>query len=227
MKRLYILLFSLLVIGMYQETCGTDLRGGFAVSAMGGLSGQACCFMDPFDIEHAYGFGVRAEYFFLKRLSGGVELVHNCFQGTWQRTAYEWPRELYYSSDWNWTSLSVFGRFTAGPEMKLSPYVKAGVGLYIPRAKDWAFYAPDTVYTHTSYGKGQFGYHFGLGIQYRLVSRVRVFFENSLNFLYTKGLVIHWVDLDRRLEWDHSTGKRAHYVNLFAGVSLLLGKADR
>lgn len=219
MKKLSILLFSLLVIGMGEETWGTDLRGRFAVSGTGGLSGIASGFQDH-EIKHAYGVGISTEYFFLKWLSGGLMLSHNVFQGEWRKLFYDW--RTYYSSDWSWTNLSMFGRFTGGPENKLSPYLKAGVGLYFPRVKDWAFYAPDTVYTHSSYGKGQFGYHFGMGVQCRLVGRLMVFIENSFHFIYTEDLVIHWVDLDQRLEWDHFIDETSRYINWFAGVSVLL-----
>ena len=140
MKKLTIILFSLMVICTGEEAWATDLSGKFALSGMGGLSySMGHGFSSEAKIKDNYGFGVSVEYFFLKGLSGGLALVHNSFQGDWTRSSY--PEEhYYYSTDWNWTNVSIFGRFLLEPEDKISPYLKGGVGLYIPRIKDWIYY---------------------------------------------------------------------------------------
>ncbi len=224
MKKASILVFGLLLVCNWESAKGSELRGRFAVSARGGVSyvvGDG--FSSHREIKHSYGFGLGAEYFFLEALSCGFSFVHNSFHGEWTRSAY-YPRSLsYYTTDWNWTNLSVFGRFAFGPQNKICPYVKAGIGLYIPRAKDWVFYPPDTTYTHTSYGKGQFGHYAGFGVQYRLTKKVTVYVEIPLNFIHTDDLVIQWVDQARWLEGNHEIHKTSRYFNLFLGVSFLLG----
>jgi len=172
---------------------------------------------------------VSAEYFFLKPLSVGLAVVHNSIQGDWARSIY--PEEhYYYSTDWNWTNVTIFGKFVLGPENKISPYLKGGMGLYIPRIEDWAYYPPDTTYTHKSYGKGQFGWYFGFGIHYLLTKKVLVYVDIPLNVIYTKGLVIRGVDIPLRIgpkiifiEQYHKIDEKSHYFNIFAGVSFFLG----
>lgn len=225
MKKLSILLFGFMVICIGEETWATDLSGKFALSGMGGASYlMGTGFSSEDKIKNNYGFGVSVEYFFLKGLSGGLALVYNSFQGDWKKPAIWWlPWRYYYSTDWNWTNVSIFGRFVLGPENKISPYLKGGVGLYIPRIKDWLYYPLDSTYTHKSYGKGQFGCYFGVGIQCLLTNRVLVYFEVPLNWIYTEGLVIHWIDIPHRMERYHKIYDKSYYFNIFAGVSFLLG----
>jgi opacity protein-like surface antigen len=223
MKKASILVFGLLLVCNWESTKGSELRGRFALSAGGGVSYVVGDGFSPPQIEHTYGFAVCAEYFFRETLSAGFSLAHNSFQGKWTSSGY-YPRWLsYYSTDWNWTNLSIFGRFTLGPQNKIYPYVKAGAGLFMPRVKDWVFYPPDTTYTHTSYGKGQFGYYVGFGVRYRLTDKVVVYCDIPLNVIHTDDLVIRWVDRARRLEGNHEIHDTSRYINLFLGVSFLLG----
>jgi hypothetical protein len=223
MKKLSILLFGFIIICIGEDTQATDLRGKFALSGMGGASYVVGTgFSSKDKIKNNYGFGLSAEYFFLKPFSAGLALVHNSFQGDWRRSMIPEER-CYYSTDWNWTNVSIFARFVLEPEGKISPYLKGGVGLYIPRIKDWWYYPPDTAYTHKSYGKGQFGWYFGVGIQYRLSKKMFLYLDIPLNVIYTDGLVIHWIDLPRRMERYHKINEKSYYFNFFAGVSLLLG----
>ncbi len=230
MKKLSIFLFGFLVIWMGEDTWATDLRGKFVLSGMGGMCySMGDGFSSKDGIKNNYGFGVSAEYFFLKPLSVGLAVVHNSIQGDWARSIY--PEEhYYYSTDWNWTNVTIFGKFVLGPENKISPYLKGGMGLYIPRIEDWAYYPPDTTYTHKSYGKGQFGWYFGFGIHYLLTKKVLVYVDIPLNVIYTKGLVIRGVDIPLRIgpkiifiEQYHKIDEKSHYFNIFAGVSFFLG----
>jgi hypothetical protein len=222
MNRLTILLFGFIVI-CTGETWATDLGRRFALSGTGGASYvMGSGFSSEDKMKNNYGFGVAVEYFFLNGLSGGLALVHNSFQGDWEKSWW-YPWRYYYSTDWNWTNVSIFGRFVLGPENRISPYLKGGVGLYIPRVKDWLYSLPDTVYTHTSYGKGQFGWCFGVGIQYLLTKKILLYCEIPLNLIYTEGLVIHWIDIPRRMEGYHKIYDKSHYFNIFAGVSFLFG----
>lgn len=224
MKKLTIILFGLMVICTGKEAWATDLSGRFALSGMGGVSYvMRGGFSAEDKIKNNYGFGVSVEYFFLKPLSAGLAVVHNSFQGDWERTHYYDQWNHYGSTDWNWTNVSIFGRFLLEPEGKISPYLKGGAGLYIPRIKDWLYYPSDTTYTHKSYGKGQFGCYFGVGIHYLLTKRVLIYFEVPLNWIYTEGLVIHWIDIPHRMEGYHKIYDKSYYFNIFAGVSLLLG----
>jgi hypothetical protein len=223
MKKLSILLFGFMVICIGEDTRATDLKGKFAFSGMGGICytmGDGFC--SESKMKNNYGFGVSVEYFFLKPLSGGLALVHNSFQGDWYRSGYPEDRR-YYSTDWNWTNISIFARFVLGPENRISPYLKGGVGLCIPRVKDWRYLPPDTTYTHKCYGKGQFGWHFGIGIHYLLTEKVLVYLDVPFNVIYTEGLVIHWIDIPNRMERYHKIYEKSHYFNIFVGVSFLLG----
>ncbi|MCJ7578357.1 MAG: porin family protein [candidate division Zixibacteria bacterium] len=223
MKKLSILLFGFIIICIGEDTRATDLTGKFALSGMGGISylmGNG--FSSEGKIKNNYGFGVSLEYFFLKELSGGLALVSNSFQGDWIKSSYH-LRGCCYSTDWNWTSVSIFGKFVLDPETKISPYLKGGVGLYIPWIKDWWYYPPNTSYTHKSYGRGQFGWYFGVGIQYRLSKKMFLSLDIPLNVIYTDGLVIHWIDLPRMMERYHKIYEKSHYFNFFAGVSFLFG----
>lgn len=224
MKKLSILLFGFMVICIGEETWATDLKGKFALSGMGGASYlMGTGFSSEDKIKDNYGFGISVEYFFLKGLSGGLALIHHSFQDVWKGASPDW-RYHYYSTDWNWTNVSIFGRFLLEPEGKISPYLKGGVGLYIPRIKDWLYYPSDTTYTHKSYGKGQFGCYFGIGIQYLFSKKVFVYLEVPFNVIYTEGLVIHWIDIPRRMERYHKINDKSHYFNIFVGVSFLLGR---
>jgi hypothetical protein len=230
MKRLSVLLFGFLVIWMGEDTWATDLRGKFVLSGMGGMCHSiGGGFSSKDGIKNNYGFGVSVEYFFLKPISGGFALVHNSFQGDWYRSIYPEDR-FYYSSDWNWTNLSIFGKFVMAPENEISPYFKGGLGLYIPRMKDWAYYPPDTTYTHESYGKGQFGWYLGFGVHFLLTKKALVYVDIPLNVIYTKGLVIRGVDIpvqigpsQQIITQYHEIRERSQYFNIFAGVSFLLG----
>jgi outer membrane protein W len=211
-----------MVMCIAQDNWARDLRGG-AVSGMGGASyAMGTGFLSKDNIKNNYGFGVSVEYFFLKTLSGGLSSVHNSFRGYWNESHYHFGN-YHYSTDWNWTNVSIFGRFVLGPEDKLSPYLKGGVGLYIPRTKDRWYYHPDTTYTHTSYGKGQFGWYFGMGIQYLVNKQVLVHLDVPLIAIHTKGLVIHWIDIPQRMEQYHKIYEKSYYFNIFAGISFILG----
>ena len=171
-------------------------------------------------IKNNYGFGLSAEYFFLKPLSAGLAIVHNSFQGDWYYS--------YSSTDWQWTSFSIFAKFVIGPELKISPYFKGGLGLYIPWMKDWSFSNPDTVYTHKSYGKGQFGWSIGFGVRYLITRKMLVYLDVPLNIIYTNGLVMRGVDIpvqigpsQKIMTQYHKIHGRSQYVNIFAGISFL------
>jgi hypothetical protein len=230
MKRLSILLLGFMVICIGDDIRAADLRGKFAISGMGGMCYSiGGGFSSKDGIKNNYGFGVSVEYFFLKPISGGFALVHNSFQGDWHRSMNPEDR-CHYSSDWNWTNLSIFGKFVMGPENEISPYFKGGLGLYIPKMKDWAHYPPDTTYTHESYGKGQFGWYLGFGVHCLLTKKVLVYVDVPLNFIYTKGLVIRGVDVpvqigpsQQIITQYHEIRERSQYFNIFAGVSFLLG----
>jgi hypothetical protein len=140
MKKLIVFLFGFMVMCIAQDNWARDLRGGVAVSGMGGASyAMGTGFLSEDNIKNNYGFGVSVEYFFMKTLSGGLSLVHNSFQGYWSESHYHFGN-YHYSTDWNWTNVSIFGKFVLGPEDKLSPYLKGGVGLHIPRTKDGWYY---------------------------------------------------------------------------------------
>ncbi|MGB8657484.1 MAG: outer membrane beta-barrel protein [Candidatus Zixiibacteriota bacterium] len=223
MKRLLILLFGFMVVCLGKDTQATDLKGKLLLSGMGGASyvvGSG--FSSEDKIKNNYGFGVSAEYFFLKPLSEGIAVVHNSFQGDWYRSSYPEER-CYYSTDWNWTNISIFGRFVLGPENRISPYLKAGVGIYVNRIKDWLHYPPDTTYTHKAHGQDQFGWYFGFGIHCLLTKNLLLYLDVPFNVINTNGLEIHWTDIPRGMEGGHTINEKSYYFNISAGVSLLIG----
>jgi hypothetical protein len=227
-------LFGFFVIWVGEDTWATDLRGKFALSGMGGVSWvMGTGFSSQDKIKNNYGFGVSAEYFFLESLSGGLALIHNSFQGDWYYWSGDPGEWSYNSADWQWTNISLFAKFVIGPELKASPYFKGGVGLYIPWMKDWSFSNPDIIYTHSSYGKGQFGWSFGFGVRYHITKKVLVFLEIPLNVIYTNGLVMQGVDIPvqigptrRFITKYHEIHDRSQYINIFAGVSFFLGTGE-
>jgi len=232
MKKLSILLFGLLVIWMSDNGWGKDLRGRFALSGSGGISYIVDGgFFAHDEIKKTYGIGISVEYFFLKRLSGGLALKYNYFQGDWSNSYYAYNWHNYHSTDWNWTYISIFGRFLFKPEGKISPYLKGGVGLYIPGIKDWLYLPPDTTRTYKSYGKGQLGWHLGIGIHYLLTNWLLIYLEIPLNLIYTEGLLIRGIDIPLRIgpshtiiEQYHKIDEKSQYFNFFVGVSFLLGQ---
>ncbi|MGB2990899.1 MAG: hypothetical protein WBC98_13170, partial [Candidatus Zixiibacteriota bacterium] len=186
------------------------------------------------DTDQAYGFGASAEYFFLRGLSGGLEMVHTSFPGERKKSGYYDWYDTYASTGWNWTKVGVFGRIVAGPERKFSPFLKVGVGLYEPRVEDWLYYpggedAPpgwplhDVTFTRNTYGKGQFGYGFGFGLHYLATPRMLLYLEIPFDVVSAKGLVIEWVDDQTGVGQRHEIYGNRYHLSLFAGVSFLLG----
>ncbi|HEX7400803.1 MAG TPA: hypothetical protein VF369_01370 [candidate division Zixibacteria bacterium] len=223
MKKLGLILFAciFLIIQFWQNTPAENLQAKLLLSAKGGLcSSLGNGFAAGNSQDGKYALGISAEYFFLDALSGGLVVSSNSFQGDWHRSMI--PEDQHrYRTDWNWTSFNLFTRFVLGPQSKTSPYLLTGIGLYIPKVKDKWYQNPDTIYTHTSYGKGQLGYHFGCGIQYLLSKKMLVFLEVPLTFINTNHLSIHWLDESRKMEQWHSISEISLYFNVFAGISFL------
>lgn len=211
----------LLMICTWHNVPAANLQGRLAISAKGGIcSSLGSGFAAGNSQNGKYTLGISAEYFFLDALSGGLVVSSNSFQGDWHRSMI--PEDQHrYRTNWNWTSFNLFTRFVLEPQSKASPYLSAGIGLYIPRIKDKWYQNPDTIYTHTSYGKGQLGYHFGGGIQYLLSKKMFVFLEIPLNIIRTNHLSIHWLDESRKMEQGHNISESSLYFNVFAGISFL------
>lgn len=223
-KSSILLLCSFLTIWTGKSSLAADLQGKFALSAKGGMChSMGNSFSSGANVDGNYGLGVSAEYFFLEALSGGIALTHNSFEGEWRRSGYYSSRSEYYYSDWNWTDVSIFGKFVLGPDKEVSPYLTAGMGLYFPRVQDKWYFHRDTIFTHTSYGKGQLGYHFGFGIHCLLTREVLIYLEVPFNVIHTEDLVIHWIDIPNRMDKCHNIYNRSQYFNIFAGISFLLG----
>lgn len=187
-------------------------QGKWTLSAKGGLCHSLAGGFD-FDTERdgRYGVGISTEYRFLEPLSAGLAFTYNSFQGVWQGSMIP-EDQSHYSTGWNWTSVSLFARFLWAPQNDASPYFTAGMGLYFPKVKDRWFLDPARVVTHTSYGRGQFGYHLGCGIQYSIKQKVFVFLEVPLTVVRTRDLEIQ----------GHGFSEDTQYFNIFAGISFLL-----
>ena len=212
-KSSILLVCSFLTIWTGKSSLAADLQGKFALSAKGGMChSMANGFSYEAKMKNNYGFGVSLEYFLLRPLSGGLSLVHNSFQAGWEHRGYYPYSDHYYSSDWNWTNISIFARFVLGPQNRVSPYLRGGVGLCIPRIKDWWFDPPDTVRTHTSYEKGVFGYHLGFGIHYLLTKKLLVYLDVPFNIIHTD-----------EMKQSHRISEKSHYFNIFVGFSFLFG----
>jgi hypothetical protein len=235
LKNSILFLCGLLVIWMGKSSLAADLRGKFALSAKGGISlTTGSGFSSKDDTDQAYGFGASVEYFFLRGLSGGVEMVHTFFPGERKKSGYYAWYDTYASTGWNWTKIGVFGRIVPGPERKFSPFLKVGFGLYVPRVEDWLYYpggedAPpgwplhDATFTRNTYGKGQFGYGFGFGLHYLATPRMLLYLEIPFDVVSAKGLVIEWVDDQTGVGQRHEIYGNRYHLSLFAGVSFLLG----
>jgi hypothetical protein len=234
-----LLLCGLLIVCVGKSSLAADLRGKFALSAKGGISfATVSGFSSKDETDQAYGFGASAEYFFLRGLSGGLEVVHTSFPGERKKSGYYAWYDTYASTGWNWTKVGIFGRIIPGPERKLSPFLKIGVGLYIPRADDWLYFtggddAPpgwplhDATFTRNTYGKSQFGYGFGFGLRYLASPRMLLYLEIPFNVVSAKGLVIEWVDVPTGVGRHHEIYGDRYHLSLFAGVSFLLGPAKK
>jgi hypothetical protein len=211
MKKFSILVFGLLVIWMCDDSWGTDLRGKFALSAKGGFCySMGNGFTSESKMKNNYGIGVSVEYFVFKALSGGLSLVDNYFQGGWEYRGFYPYSDHYYSSDWNWTNISIFARFVLGPENRFSPYLKGGVGIYMPRIKDWWLDPPDTLNTKSGYERGVFGYHLGFGVHYLLTRKMLVYLDIPFNVIHTD-----------KMRQSHRISEKSHYFNIFVGFSFL------
>jgi hypothetical protein len=224
MMKLRIILFAFvfLVIQLRQNAPAENLKGKFLISAKGGLCSSLGGGFDSENIYNGnYGVEISAEYFFWEALSGGLTVVHNSFEGKWQGSNYCLPDNQLGYTGWDWTNVSLFTRFVMGPLSEASPYFVAGMGLYFPRVRDKIFRAPDTVYAHTSYGKGEWGYHLGCGVQYLISPKLLVFLEVPLTFIHTKGLETHWMDLSHRIGQEHMVYGNSQWLNACAGISFL------
>ncbi len=223
MKKLVFVLFVciFLIIQLWQNAPAENLKGKFLLSTKGGLcSSLGNGFAADNSQDGKYALGISAEYFFLEALSGGLVVSSNSFRGDWHRSMI--PEDQHrYQTNWNWTCFILFTRFVLEPQSKASPYLLMGIGLYIPRVKDKWYQNPDTIYTHTSYGKTQLGYHFGGGIQYLLSKKMLVFLEVPLTFIQTNHLSIHWLDKSQKMEQWHGISGISLYFNVFAGISFL------
>jgi opacity protein-like surface antigen len=221
MKKLGLILFAFvfLIIQLWQNASAENLQVKILLSAKGGLcSSLGNGFAAGNSQDGKYALGISAEYFFLDALSGGLVVSSNSFQGDWHRSMI--PEDQHrYRTNWNWTSFNLFTRFVLEPQSKASPYLLAGIGLYIPKVKDKWYQNPDTIYTHTSYGKGHLGYHFGGGIQYLLSKKMLVFLEVPLIIISTNHLSIHWLDEPRKMEQGHDISEPSLFFNVFAGIS--------
>ena len=224
MKKLGLILFAfvLLIIWLWKDAPAANPQGKLLLSAKGGLcSSLGNGFNSSATLDGSYGVGISAEYFLLEALSGGLVLVHNSFEGKWQGSNYySWDNQLGYTG-WDWTNVSIFTKFVMGPQSEASPYFVAGMGLYFPRVTDKIFRSPDTVYTHTSYGKGEWGYHFGCGVQYLISQKLLVFLEVPLTFIHTKGLEFHWTDISHWIGQEHRVYENSRWVNVLAGISFV------
>jgi opacity protein-like surface antigen len=211
---------------LYTSVCclGADFKGKFAVSAKGGLCySMGSGFASYPNMDGRFGAGVSAEYFILKPLSIGLALVHNSFEGEWRRSGYYLGYNEYYYTDWSWTSINFFTRFVLAPYEELSPYLKAGIGSYNPTVHDKWYSHPDSIYSHTSHGKVEMGFQFGVGIQYLLNNNMLVFLEIPMNFINTGNSEIHWVDMEGRMEKHDIIYDDSQIFNIFAGISLMFG----
>jgi opacity protein-like surface antigen len=191
-------------------------KGGLCYSVGSGFASYP-------NVDGRFGVGVSAEYFVLKPLSAGLALVYNSFEGEWRRSGYYLGFNEYYYTDWRWTSINVFTRFVLAPYEELSPYLKVGIGLYYPTIQDKWYSHPDTIFSHISHPKGQVGYQFGVGIQYLLSSKMLVYLEVPLNFINSKDLEIHWVDMVGKMEKRKKIYDDSQIFNVFAGITFLLG----
>jgi hypothetical protein len=224
MMKLRIILFTFvfLVIQLWHNASAENLKGKLLFGTKGGLCSSLGGGFDSENIYNGnYGVGISAEYFFWEALSGGLAIAHNSFEGKWQGSNYFLPDNQLGYTGWDWTNMSIFTRFVMGPGSEASPYLVAGMGLYFPRVRDKIFRAPDTVYAHTSYGKGEWGYHLGCGVQYLISPKLLVFFEIPITYIYTKGLETHWTDLSHWIGQEHMVYGNSKWVNVFAGISFL------
>ena len=221
-SRLILFASVFLIIWFWQNAPAENLKGEFLLSVKGGLCSSLGSGFDHGNIyDGNYGLGLSAEYFFVEALSGGLTVAHNSFEGQWAGSNYFLLDNQLGYTGWDWTNVSIFTRFVMGPKSEASPYFVAGMGLYFPRVRDKIFRAPDTVYAHTSYGKGEWGYHLGCGVQYLISPKLLVFLEVPLTFIHTEGLETHWMDLSHRIEQEHRVSDNSQWVNVFAGISFL------
>ena len=237
MRRLLHFLSILVVFCALGEASAEDLRDKFALSAEGGVAfTPSGGFSYKKQVREAYEFGARVEYFFRSQLSAGLEVTHASFPGK-RKTLPEYPFDqcrYYLSTEWNWTKVSLFGRFLVSPEKRFSPFFKGGLGLYIPRIEDWIF-CPNLEYyygepcpfagiehTRETYGKGRLGYQLGFGFQYMAGTWLLFHTEMVFNVVRADGLVIRWLDYPPGIWHTHEMSQNAHYFSTLAGVSLLL-----
>jgi opacity protein-like surface antigen len=122
-----------------------------------------------------------------------------------------------YYTEWNWTSVSLFGKFVWAPREEISPYFTAGVGAYVPRTRDKWYDNPDTIHTYTSRGERHFGIHLGVGVHYFLSRRAMVFLEFPISFIHAKNFIVNEYESSPRLYHD------SQILNLFAGINFLFG----
>jgi|GEM_PF-1214800 len=235
MRKSTLVLLGFMIVFAADGTPAADLSGKLVLSAKGGMAlTTGSGFSSKDDTDQAYGFGASVEYFLLRGLSGGLEIIHTSFPGEKKGSGYYAWYDTYASTGWNWTKIGVFGRIVAGPERKLSPFLKVGVGLFIPRADDWLYFvggegAPpgwplnDVTFTRNTYGKGQLGYGFGFGLHYLATPRMLFYLEIPFDVVSAKGLVIEWADSQTGVGRRNEIYGNRYHLCLLAGVSFLLG----
>ncbi len=200
MKKLIVLsLVSLFVVFNSFAYSQTDMIGKFAVTPHGGLGIPMGDFGDVSKL--GFGFGADFEYYVIKDVSVGASVAYNITEASDDYKSF-WLLSDSTADVKSFKILqgTVFGSYHIPTQSKISPYVKAGVGIYNLKAGDIEF--QDS--TLTSDSETKLGINGGAGLRFGVSDKLNVFLEGTFHNVFTDV-------------------KNTKYLNVFGGVTLMFG----
>jgi len=200
MKKL-ILFLSLLLLVSGVQAKGLDSR--FMITAKIGAS-----YILDESINRPTFLGSQIDYFVGKQTLIGLNLNYWKYYQSDYIIVFDNYGSMYRpETKWEWYSLTITDKLLFS-QNKFSPFVKLGIGLYIPR-KTYPYPTEgNLIATKKDYGKTCPGYNFGMGVQYRVWKLFSLQIEGTLNHIFNKAKNI-------------SSARHFSFANLESGFSII------
>jgi len=200
MKKL-ILFLSLLLLVSGVQAKGLDSR--FMITAKIGTS-----YILDESINRPTFLGSQIDYFVGKQTLIGLNLNYlRYYEPSFFAIPLYYGSKYQYETKWEWYSLTISDKLLFS-QNKFSPFVKLGIGLYIPR-KTYPYPTEgNLIATKKEYGKTCPGYNLGMGVQYRVWEVFSLQIEGTINHIFNKAKNI-------------SSARYFTFANLELGLSII------
>lgn len=175
MKKLILILCFLVLI---QNVQAENFKHRFMLTVKAGPS----YLWEDYTTRKTY-LGSEIAYCLYDQLSVGVNFDYSRYYKYWLFSLDFFEPKSEFESKWEWYSLTFYGKMLLS-SYKFSPFVKTGIGFYIPRVVHYKYdYLPEdsSIIRDKLYGKTCLGFNFGMGVQYRLWERFCLQFEGLIN----------------------------------------------